>query len=312
MAEIEDGLRAEARERILVGVATKDMPGGIELIGQILMKHPEEAHPQTWVALGAPRKGRAREIARWIEEPGLRAKAIRTLRVHCDARMVERQDIADRQEELIALYREAALERPAEAVELLRVFACLPKGAIDDVLRDALNLEDVEMALAAAESLMAHRVKVPPAALERLAAADETRARLFDATRGRKFPAGWKTQEALARSVMVEHVGAVDEIELVEMVAVDVGGETGVLDHYVFRFRRDGGSWRHGIAGPFRHEDAPTTEDHGGTHEGKRVDAKAVIAEYGEPGAVDAGVKTREPAKTKTKAKKKKKKRRRR
>ncbi len=286
LAEIEGGLREDARERVMAGLATKDVPGGIEVIGKILAEHPDDAHAETWVALATPRKGRAAEIARWIDVRGLRRRAVRTLRRLCDARVIETSEMDEGA--LVRVYEED-LDDPGkagEAVELLRVFACLPKGEIDETLKSALDGEDDETALAAAESLMAHRVKVPAGALERLAAADETRARLFDAIGERKFPAGWKTQEALARSVMVEHVGGVEEIELVEMIPVDVGGELGVLDHYVFRFREEGGSWEHGIAGPFVHADEPTTDDHGGTTKGKRVDAKAVMAEYGEPAAV--------------------------
>jgi hypothetical protein len=283
--EIADGLRRPARERALVALASEEVAGAIDALVAIARRHLTDEHRGMWVALEVPRKGREAALIALIGEPQLRTKAAHVARLHCDARVLQKSAMARSEPALVEAYRNAVLLGKPEARELLLLFACLPKGKIDETLREALKFEDEELALAAAESLLAHRQKIPPATLERLAAIDETRARLFDLIPKKKFPKGWRTQEALARSVMVEWVNQqgheVEEIELVELVPVVLDTET-TLDHYVFRYRTaDGVKWQFGVAGPFRHADAPTTDDHGGTHEGRKVDAAAVKAEFG-------------------------------
>jgi hypothetical protein len=117
--------------------------------------------------------------------------------------------------------------------------------------------------MAAAESSLAHRKKVPAAVMEKIAGSDRTRARLFDALR-KGFPKAWKTQEALARSLLVEWLGEHGQ----QVAEIEATGEiqVGRVESYGFRFRTDpGGEWKIGVAGPFVIEDEPTTDDHGGT-----------------------------------------------
>ena len=266
MEETAERVGPAARERIMVGLATHDVPGAGEALARVFEKYADEPHAATWIALETPKKGRAGMLVEMMESAVLRGRAVHVAKMECDRRMIEPAEIAGTQARLIAMYREDVNdpERAGEARELLGLFACLPKGEIDAVLKEAMGFEDDLTALAAVESLMAHRVKIPGAVMERLAASDQTRAALFEMTRGKRFPSGWKTQEALARSLLVQWLADqgvhVEEIEGTGEIIV------GDVEHYGFRFRSEpAGEWMLGVSGPFRKADEPTLEDHGGT-----------------------------------------------
>jgi hypothetical protein len=257
--EIADGLRPAARERLLVVLASRELPNGAEALAAILKRHADEDHAPTWAVLEMhPRAGLGTALIAMIGVPGLHDRALAMTRRYCDRRLIAPGEIAASAGGLLRQYEET------RSPEIVRILACLPKGPIDDVLAHALESEDPRIALAAADSLLAHRKKIASKTIERLAASDQTRAGLFELIGKRRMPKAWRTQDALARSLMVEwladHGQSVAEIEPTGEIVV------GPVVHHGFRFRTEpGGDWKIGVAGPFVLEDVPTTEDHGGT-----------------------------------------------
>jgi hypothetical protein len=102
--------------------------------------------------------------------------------------------------------------------------------------------------------------------------------RLKQAGKDALFPKQYRTQEAFAESNMVDWLTyptelgrAPDEIELMKVISRDLGGDEGVCDYYLFRFRLHpphemaSEGWLAGIAGPFRQKEEPTTNALGHT-----------------------------------------------
>jgi hypothetical protein len=173
-------------------------------------------------------------------------------------------------------------EARADAGLLLDVLGYVPGAAAHAAVEEATRFNDPRLALFAIRALLRRGKRVEDSDLLRIAAAAETRNLLFDSLQalGRRdlFPQAWATQAALAESEMVgwltyptELASVPDEIELMKVVSEDVGGDDGILDFYLYRFRtqephwaaKDG--WMAGVAGPFRRADAPSTTSHGYT-----------------------------------------------
>lgn len=154
--------------------------------------------------------------------------------------------------------------------------------AVDKVersLRKALEYKDPRLSLFALLSLVRLGQDVEPHHIEKVAASSEARRWLFEKlkemSKDHLFPEGYRTQEALAESCMVdwlcfptELARVPDEIQLMKVFTFE--NEDGVFDYFIFRFRSDNSDWKQsgwmaGVAGPFPKRDEPTTEDRGGT-----------------------------------------------
>jgi hypothetical protein len=173
-------------------------------------------------------------------------------------------------------------ELRSDAALLLDVLGYVPGPAVEAQLADAARFEDPRLAFFAVRSLLRKGGHVPEEVLVRIAASAETRNLLFSSLEklGHPdlFPKAWATQEALAESDMVgwltyptELARVPDQIELMKVVSEDVGGDDGMLDFYLYRFRtlpphwaaKDG--WMAGVAGPFRRAGAPSATSYGST-----------------------------------------------
>jgi hypothetical protein len=123
---------------------------------------------------------------------------------------------------------------------------------------------------------------LPQNAVDLVAADDERRSQLFEAFANdgiqSRFPKQFATQEALARSEMVNWLiyrtelnRAPNDIELVKIVAKDTGTSDAGEDIYLFRFRTTGNHWAAkdgwmvGIAGGYRRAEEPTANATGDT-----------------------------------------------
>lgn len=187
-----------------------------------------------------------------------------------------------RREGIAWMWKEEYQPLRSTAALLLDILGYVPGSAAKAELHDAVRYDDPRLAFFAARSLLRHGEQVPERELTRIAAWAETRNLLFDGLQelGRPdlFPRAYATQAALAESDMVgwltfptELARVPDEIELMKVVSEDVGGEEGILDFYLFRFRTDPphwaakDGWMAGVAGPFRRADAPSTASYGHT-----------------------------------------------
>lgn len=170
----------------------------------------------------------------------------------------------------------------SNAALLLDILGYVPWPEAKAELQNALRYEDPRLAFFAARALLRNGESVPENDLVRIAKSAETRNMLFDSLRNLKrpelFPQAYATQGALAESDMVgwltypTELGRVpDEIELMRVVSENVGGEDGILDFYLFRFRTHEAhgaakdAWMAGVAGPFRRAASPSTMSLGST-----------------------------------------------
>jgi hypothetical protein len=176
---------------------------------------------------------------------------------------------------------ESYVDTRETAAVLLDLFGWIPSPDTDRALREALSLRDPRLVAFAATSLVRRGATVPPEAFELAASSAETRAGVFETLNELKhrdlFPARWATQAALAESVLVRWLEFPTElgraptaIQLMKVVTEDVGGEHGVMDWYLFRFRSNDEDWKKngwmaGVAGPFERRAEPTTRDWGDT-----------------------------------------------
>lgn len=274
-----DALAPPARAAALARLAGADDPAADVEILRLLAAHPDEPQPALFVALARrPRPALFPALVTLLEHPALAAGIVDATNAACARRAVRPRHLAPVAPAVIARWHELRDTLPhslAAALDTLELMGCLPRKTVDKELRAAAAHADPDVALAAVRAMVLAGARPPKAALEAVAARPETRARLFETVVGagkkRLFPKKWRDQARLAESVLVawlrepEHLGqAPDAIELVDVVAVDVGKPEGVLDHYVFRFTR-GDKEMIGVAGPFRRKKAPTIEDLGAT-----------------------------------------------
>ncbi len=189
---------------------------------------------------------------------------------------------AQRPEGIAWMWEDDYVEARWDAEVLLGLLGYFPAPEVVAELREALGYQDPQLKYHAVASLLRLGEEVGAAHITDVAASAATRNRLYDYLQERDqlalFPPDFRTQEAFAESNMVgwltyptELGRAPDEIELMDVVAVDIGPPHGILDYYVFRFRtypphwmaEDG--WLAGVAGPFLRKDAPSTTAYGET-----------------------------------------------
>lgn len=292
-AKLDPAGRASA----LVALARTDDPAAAAAIVRLLEAHAAEPQPRLFVQLTmAPRPAVFPELLRLAAHPALRDPIFATAIAYCNGKDVRAATFGVHGEVVVTRWRElspvVSLAQQTEGVAwrwtddyralrdeagvLLDLLGCLPKKQVEKDLRAALALADPRLKLVAARALFFVGTRPPRVALEAIAADPETRAALYEALqragKKRQFPKKWRDQASLAASILVERLSEddrlgrpPDEIELLDVVAFDAGKPTGVLDHYVFRFRTGDDDWLLGIAGPFRRKSAPTLDDHGGT-----------------------------------------------
>lgn len=275
MTPIEEAvprLGPDARTAALVALARSDDPAAAQAILRLVEAHPDQGHGALFVMLRRhPHPTIFPDALRLIDHAVLGDHVVALAIDYCDERLVRGKTLLPEVDRVLARVR---AQRTAALVDLL---GCFPRRKVEKDLEAALDDPDPRIALTAVRSMLHVRARPPRAALERLAALPLTRAALYEALRakGKKkwFPKKYRSQIHLAESVMVERLAEPDllgkppdELELVDVVAVDVGKPTGVLDHYVFRFRVEGRKKDMlGVAGPFRRKSAPTLDDHGAT-----------------------------------------------
>jgi hypothetical protein len=180
------------------------------------------------------------------------------------------------------MWEEQYLGPRSEAAVLLDLFGYFRQDKVLEELERALRYRDPKLKYFAISSLLRLGKEVNAKPIEGAAAYAEVRNYLFDRLQkiGKEdlFPKKYRTQEAFAEANMVDwlahpaELGRVpDEIELMKAYSMDLGGQEGVCDYYVFRFRmlppheaaKEG--WLAGVAGPFRQKDEPTTNALGHT-----------------------------------------------
>ncbi len=153
---------------------------------------------------------------------------------------------------------------------LLDLGGSVPGGAMRKSLERATGLSDARLRYFAVRSLLLRGDALDAKLFGPIAAVDEVRGKLFSllSERGRRadFPAEYATQEALARSRLVDWLqwdqrfGCVPRrIELGAVVPV------GDDDWFVFRFSTDGSKRSEhdmlaGVAGPYAHASEPTLD----------------------------------------------------
>jgi len=174
---------------------------------------------------------------------------------------------------------------------LLDLMGTVPTDSVRAALKEAIALNDPKLKFFAAISMFRLDMDVPQNELNAIAAADETRLWLFKHLKEQKqlnrMPAEFKTQEALARSSMVEWLiyptelgRPPDAIEKMGVVTINTP-DNGKVDYFVFRFRSDAkafkdNSWMAGTAGGYVQKDEPTADDTGDTFSTfEKADAKS-------------------------------------
>ena len=177
--------------------------------------------------------------------------------------------------------REEYSQDSARAEVILELLGYIPGDAVEKSLREGIDSGDAHTMLWAVVSLLRQGKEVDPKHVEVVAADAETRNLLYDQLQQLKktklFPKKYRTQEAFAESQLVNWLTfptelgrAPDAIELVKVVSEDVGGDDGILDLYLFKFRCESEPWKEngwmaGVAGAYRRKDAPTTTSRGCT-----------------------------------------------
>ncbi len=162
---------------------------------------------------------------------------------------------------------------------MLDMFGYINTQKSNEILKGALKLEDNNLKLFAALSLIRLDEKVAPEVLENIAADDEDRlplsVNLLGMQKGGLFPDKYNTQELLAQSDMViwliyptELGRTPDEIAFEKKQRVEENGEQ--MDYYLFKFRstdtafaNDG--WMAGVSGGYLVKDEPTPYAMGST-----------------------------------------------
>jgi hypothetical protein len=173
------------------------------------------------------------------------------------------------------MWEEQYLASRNEASMLLDLFGYFPPDKVVEELQRALRYRDPRLKFFGISSLLRLGKEVDTKSIESAAAYAEVRNYLFATLQkiGKEnlFPKKYRTQEAFAESNMVDWLAhpaelarVPDEIELMKVVSMDLGGQEGVCDYYVFRFRtlppheaaKEG--WLAGVSGPFRQKETPT------------------------------------------------------
>jgi len=277
-------LAASGRAKAAAALARTGDGAAIAALLRLFAGHRDEPQPLAFVELRQRRpRGIFPELLELAAAPAFARDVVATARAYCATGDARPKQLGVHADALLARWH-AVRDDPtlvAEAVAALELLGCLPRRTVEKELRAATALTEPRLVLAAIRGLVLVGVRPPKAAIEAIAANPATRARLYDVLVGagkkRLFPKKWRDQLHLAESVMVERLAEPDllgrppdAIELVQLVAVDVGKPTGVLDHYVFRFRIESGpyarrDWMLGVAGPFRHKEEPTLNDNAGT-----------------------------------------------
>jgi hypothetical protein len=300
--EAVPNLAAPGRAQAAAALARTGDPTAIASLLRLLSSHRDEPQPLAFVELRRRRPaGVFPELLALAAAPVFADDIVATARAYCASGAARPKVLGVHADALLARWHALAGDplKVDEAAATLALLGCLPRRTVEKELRAATELTEPRLVLAAIRGLVLVGARPPKPALEAIAANPATRARLYDflvaAGKKRLFPKAWRDQARLAEALLVEwladrdHLGRPpDEIELLDVVAVDLKKPVGLLDHYVFRFRIESGpyakkGWMLGVAGPFRRKKTPTLDDHGGTHsdlksEGRR-DAEDVVKE---------------------------------
>jgi hypothetical protein len=162
---------------------------------------------------------------------------------------------------------------------LLDLMGNVPTDTVCKALMQAIELNDPKLKFFAAISMLKLGMDVPREQIVAIAASDETRKWLFGRLKERnkldQIPAEFRTQEALARSNMVQWLLYPTELgrppDAIDAMGVATAKSfNGLVDFYVFRFRssaegfkNDG--WMAGVSGGYLRDQEPTDSDTGDT-----------------------------------------------